>query len=127
MVFSVGRNTSVSLDSRPSLSPEHTEQDVELKIIDKLKAKIEEGCEMYPVANAIHPDERHADVMLRHGARLGHRLKALLDKSIEEDIDLLITSKRFKNKLKGLDSNVNRPRSERIPYMKRGGYDRRRR
>ncbi len=57
---------------------------------------------MYPVVDAIHPDERHA-------------------------IDLLITSKRFKNKLKGLDSNVNRPRSERIPHMKRGGYDRRRR
>jgi len=84
------------------LSPEHTEQDVELKIIDKLKKKIEEGCEMYPVADAIHPDERHVDGLMR-------------------------TVLRFNQRLKALDNGVTLPRSKRIPHLKRGGFDGRRR
>jgi len=84
------------------LSLEYTKQEMELKITDKLKERIEEGCEMYPVADGVYPDERHVDGLMR-------------------------TVLRFNQRLKALDNGVTLPRSKRIPHLKRGGFDGRRR
>lgn len=69
------------------------------QIDEQLKARIEEGCEMYPDVQPTDAEEHHVDGLMR----------------------ILL---RFNRRFRALDEESNLPRSQRIPHLKRGGYGR---
>jgi len=81
------------------LSSEQAEQEIEPIIVEQLKARIEEGCEMYPDVQPTDAEEHHVDGLMR-------------------------TLLRFNRRFRALDEESNLPRSKRIPHLKRGGYGR---
>lgn len=80
------------------LSSEQAEQEIEPIIVEQLKARIEEGCEMYP--------------KIEDNSTFGATAATSHNAYYNDNI------------LRAFDAAVKRPRAERVPHLKRGGYGR---